>query len=311
MRCIKMVAVLLLMSVLAGCTGLVSQEHIPLESEHEPMGSDELLSEGKYEPARSEHDIGTCRTLAKDVAVIVLFTDDDASAWDEASMRTVQQDVENAIALVRDTAASYGVELTLPIYSYSSDEKRTIRYSGVVDTGGAKLDALASIAANWNYASKQELHAALQDYTGMEQLAYMVITNKSGYCYAQALTHRSPADEWCVPEYCVVAAKTANGSSRFGGTYLHEFLHLFGAQDFYRKEIGGTIYNESRSAEAARLCPGAIMLGGNMDIAQAEISGFTAYCVGWIDFLPSNYDTREWWAGSQWESGYLPGSTLY
>ena len=256
--------------------------------------------------ARTEYGIGSCHSLSQDAAIIILFAGDDVSSWDDASVSEVYQRVEAAAQLLRDTAASYGYELTLPVYYYTDNERREIRYTGVISTGGAQLDALSGIAENWGFADKQAMHEALQEYTGMDQLAYIVAHNKSGYAYAQSQSFMSSYTAWCDPEYCVLAVRSEYGEIFPAASYAHELLHLFGAQDLYRKDINSVIYNEQRAALCQKLCPGELMLNSWIDLSKADISGFTAYCVGWIDFLPGNYNVRGWWKDTQWESWYLP-----
>lgn len=264
------------------------------------------LAEREYDHARSEHDIGTCLTLSGDAAIVVLFANDDVSQWDEASMREVMARVNEGAAFLRDSAKAYGYDLTLPTFFYADNANREIRYSGVIETGGAKLNALASIAENWGYDSAYHMHDALLDHTGMDQIAYIVAHNKDGYTFAQGQSHQSDWIDWCDPEYCVLAIRTINGYTNPASVYMHELLHLFGAQDLYRKEIGGVVYNDSREKAAKELCPGEIMDVCYGEFSDLQISGFTAYCIGWLDFLPANYDTHEWWAGTQWEDEYMP-----
>lgn len=263
-------------------------------------------AETACDAARTEHGIGSCLSLSQDAAIIILFAGDDVSSWDENSISEVYQRVEAAAQLLRDTAASYGYGLTLPVYCYTDNEQREIRYSGVISTGGAQLDALSSIAENWGFADKQAMHEALQKYTGMDQLAYIVAHNKSGYAYAQSQSFMGAYTAWNDPEYCVLAVRSEYGDIFPATSYAHELLHLFGAQDLYRKNINSVIYNEQRAALCQKLCPGDPMLNSGIDLSKADISGFTAYCVGWIDFLPENYNVRDWWYGTQWESWYLP-----
>lgn len=263
-------------------------------------------AEAPHDAARPEHDIGSCLSLSQDAAIIILFAKDDVSSWDDASVSAVYQRVEEAAQFLRENAASYGYDLTLPVYCYTDNDNREIRYSGVISSGGPQLDALSGIAENWGYDSELKMHEALQKYTGMEQLAYIVVHNKEGYAYAQSQSRRSQWNDWCDPEYCVLSVRSEGGYTFPSASYAHELLHLFGAQDLYRKEIGDSVYNDKRARLCQKLCPESIMLNSWNDLSRAKISGFTAYCVGWIDFLPSNYNVSDWWSDSQWADWYQP-----
>ena len=260
----------------------------------------------EFDHARSEFNIGTCWDLSQDAAIVVLFASDDESSWDQDSISYVCREVEAAAQFIRDAAAAYGYELTLPVCYYTDNANRRIHYDGVIMTGGEKLDALENIAKNWGFRDKWHMHETLQDYLEMEQLAYIVVHNKEGFCFAQSDSHMGGLTDWSQPEYCVLSMSYANGWVNQAESYVHELLHLFGAQDLYRKDINGSVYSADRAALAMRLCPGEVMLCNAWDIRESEISGFTAYCVGLIDFLPANYDCDAWWVGTQWERIYTP-----
>ena len=251
---------------------------------------------------RSEYNVGSCATLTEDVAVVVLLADDDASQWDAEAVENFTAQVNDAMEFICSSAAGYGVEISMPVYVYCTNQEQQIRYDGTVTTGGVALNALHRIAKNWGYEDQRAMHAALQEQLEMEQIAYIVATNKSAHSFAQAHTQRFDT-YWLDLEYCVIDFLAGRDAS---GTIVHEFLHLFGAQDFYRKESETTVYNERRAALAESLCPNAIMLNNGQYLADAQISSFTAYTIGWLDTQPEEYNCDDWWVGSQWEDTYTP-----
>ena len=263
-----------------------------------------------YDVTRCSFDIGTCRTLAEDAAIVLLCVDDDASSWDEASVQRIYTQTEAAAQYLRDQAASYGFTLELPVYTYATNENRQIRFDGTITTGGEKCDALSSISRNWGFDDKWDLHRTLQEQLQMEQIAYIVAHNKDGNSFAQAEDYRSPGKyDWCMPEYSIIASPEG---SDIAETILHETLHIFGAQDFYRKEweldSGNIVYNEDRARMAKALYPYEIMLCTTSDMDRIQLSDFTAYTVGWLDAMPEEYNCDPWWVGSQWEEIYAPAS---
>ena len=300
-----MLSVTLLLGLLTGCS---FQKEEPTEVTYTPEQIEALESLGlMYDKARPSHKIGTSYTLRKDAAVVVFLADDNESQWDDASAEAFIQMVDEAMDFICHNAKEYGVELTLPRYIYRTTQERQIRYDGTVTTGGDQLDALIHMAKCLGHGEGISMHEAFQQELGMEQVAYIVATNKSSHSFAQALDHRLPEYIWCVPEYCVIDFP---GDVDRTGIVAHEFLHMFGAQDFYRKEFDGasglTVYNEGRVELAKSLCPDEIMLGGRNPTADSTISSFTAYTVGWLDELPEEYNCDQWWVGSQWEESYIP-----
>ena len=261
-----------------------------------------------YDTTRCGFDIGTCRTLAEDAAIVVLCVDDDVSYWDNDSIARIRGQAEAAAQFLREKAVNYGYTLELPVHIYATNEAREIRFDGTISTGGENCDALSSISKNWGFTDKWDMHQSLQEQLQMDQIAYIVVHNKVGPSYAQPEDHRSPgAYDWCMPEYVVIGAPEGSDMAE---TILHELLHTFGAVDSYAKDFGtGTIvYNKDRDRMATALHPYEIMLCGTNDITKVQLSDFTAYTIGWLDEIPAEYNCDPWWVGSQWEEIYTPAN---
>ena len=261
-----------------------------------------------YDVTRSGFDIGTCRTLAEDTAIVLLCADDDVSSWDEASIQRIHTQTESVSQFLRDTAASYGYVLECPVHVFATNEARQIRFDGTITTGGEKCDALSSISRNWGFDDKWDMHRTLQEQLQMEQITYIVAHNKEGHSFAQAENFRHPgAYAWGLPEYSVISAPEG---SNMEATILHEMLHTFGAEDSYAKDFqtGTIVYNKYRDRMAKALHPNEIMLCVPRTLAEVQFSDFTAYTVGWLDAMPEEYNCDPWWVGSQWEEIYTPAS---
>jgi len=303
--------------LLAAC-GVESNTNVEQSVEQNTEQNDEVLVKdnnmylGKYDASRSEHDAGTCRTLAEDAAIVVFCADDEIKSWDEAGVLDVQKRAEWIAQYLRECAAGYGIELTLPVYVYASDEEKEIRFTGgTMEHGGEDCDALSSIASNLGFADKWEMHKKMQEDLQMDQIAYIVTYSRDIYDeykqgFAQGVGHRDGDDlDWCLPEYSVISfGENFLSDTHITMIMMHEMLHTFGAQDFYRKEwnyIDSPVYNETRENLTKTLCPNEIMLGNGF-----EISEFTAYTIGWLDEIPQEYNCKEWWVGSQWEGVYIP-----
>ena len=300
--------ILCILCVVLLLTGCSFQKEEQVEPTYTPEQINALEKLGLiYDNDRPSHKIGTSYTLSKDAAVVVFLVDDDESQWDEDSAAAFSRMVDEAMDFICDSAKEYGVELTLPRYIYRTTSERQIRYEGTVTTGGEKLDAMGSMAKCLGYGDRIDMNEAFQQEFGMEQVAYIVATNKSAHCYAQSLDHRDQEYYWCIPEYCVIDFPE---NAEKSGVIVHEFLHMFGAQDFYRKEFSTDsepiVYNESRSELAKTLCPDDPMMSASQSTSEIRISSFTAYTVGWLDEQPAEYNCDQWWVGSQWEESYTP-----
>jgi len=288
---------------------LVSLGNFAIDFYKKKSGADNLLTDPKetFDASRSGFNIGTCWSLTEDAAIIVLCTDDDQSSWNSQEIEMFRGQAELAAQHLCKNAADYGVTLTLPVYVFASDENRQVRFDGTLLTGGENCDALTSIAHNWGFDDKWDLHRVMLEQIKMNQLIYVVAHNKQGYSFAQAEDWIAPEkDDFSMPEYCVIQFP---GNTDESTTVLHEVLHLFGAQDFYKKEFetqsGLVVYNEDRARLAEEWFIDEVMLCRCDSMDKVKISDFTAYTIGWLDALPAQYDRAEWWVGSQWEKVYV------
>ena len=101
------------------------------------------------------------------------------------------------------------------------------------------------------------------------------------------MTNESKKIEFCVffDDAITYSGTTCNP------TIAHEILHLFGAEDYY-DPYGD--YPE-REKLAKELYPNDIMFGTVTDMNNVNVGNYTAYSVGWINDLPQECDTENWW----------------
>lgn len=99
------------------------------------------------------------------------------------------------------------------------------------------------------------------------KIPIILATNQDGRSFA--MSGKVYKADWA--EYLLLYAKYD-----VENTYIHEFLHLFGAQDFY--------YNDAMSKYAEQYLPQSIM-NHHTEYKNPAVDAFTAYLIGWSEEL--------------------------
>ena len=250
-----------------------------------------MQTEFVADPTRVIYNTGVCKSLAEDAHVIVLFVNDNGTAWEEKEMASyLQEAVDPAMAYLREQAEDYGVRLALD-YSYYVNEAGapvSISYSGTIldsDAQEKNPDLMEQCAQRLGYESQWAMLETDRADTGLEQIAYLVCVNGPGRSYAVCSMGASGM------EYPVLFNDIPRKWERRNGV-VHELLHVFGAEDMYAE---GT-RNQNREKLAKQLHKYDVMLDARWDISENVVGPFTAYCIGWLDELPEEYNCPEWWS---------------
>lgn len=248
------------------------------------------------ENKRPGYDAGGCYRLEGNPYVIAVFLDDDVSAWTEEKVLTyLDQLVKPGLAFIEESAAKWGKELKfgLGYYATYGHPDRPVKYNGVVETlmeGKTSKDILDQVARAIGFESREHMNERLQDYSGQDQIVYMILLNKGGrsytcpYNYSEfSTTQRNRALEHTV----IFTGFTDDSGDTASDCIAHEALHIFGAMDYYMPD--------SRQALARQFYPKDIMLCGMPDLEYFELNEATAYCVGWTDQIPEVMEQESWW----------------
>lgn len=257
------------------------------------------VSSGIPANTRRSFNAGNCRQLEGKPFVLFIFLDDDVSCWNEEMvLKYLDTLCEPALDFMEDNARYYGTQLDFQYGYYATygHPHRPVKYNGVIDTfneGTTSKDILDQAAAALGFDSKEHMHERLTDYSGQDQIAYVVMLNKGGrsysQCYSQAASQAAASNTADYQlEYSVIYAGFTDISyDSASDTVCHEMLHLFGAEDYY--------YPESRQALAQKVYPKDIMLCAMSDLQYFELGEYTAYTLGWLDEAPEICLDPAWW----------------
>lgn len=269
--------------------------------ESETMQADAALSDstgsGIPENTRYKYNIGSCKTLEGTPYVLAIFLDDDVSSWPEEKVYDYWDELLfPGMAFLEENAAKWGVELDFKVGYYATygHPDRPVKYDGVIKTftdGTTSQDILEQAAASLGFDSKQDMHRAIQEYSGQEQVAYVILLNKGGRSYSIGYNNAPVYTSYDGPlmEYCVIYTGFTDTSGDTGSDCIaHEMLHLFGAEDYY--------ILENRKQLAREIYPKDIMLCAMPDLEYFDLGDFTAYTVGWTDEVPKVCMNEKWWS---------------
>ena len=278
----------LLSLLLTACSGDDTYSKITDFTPHTFVYSDGIADYGYY-------NIGNCKKLVGDVYSLVIFLDDDESGWnEEARSIFYSMRFEPSISFITEKAKTHGVKLNLKYGQYSTkqDTSKKPHYNGKVENSAEKainnLDIFSQTAKTLGFPNKEVMHAYLQNYTGVEQIAYFIVLNKPGRAYAVCDTTYDGADSI---EFVVAFSSDEYANRAIGSSVIHEMLHLFGATDLY----DSTGHYKKRERLCKKLYPDDIMRKSSINPDSLSIGRLTECLIGWSDYFPSECDCPEWW----------------
>ncbi len=234
---------------------------------------------------RPYYDLGSNKTLKDKIVVLFVFVDDNTSEWTYGEiMSFVEYQVEPALYYLIDEAQNWGVTLEFEYYVFSSvTSELDIKYEGEVGNGleenDMSKDVLKHTASDLGFESTETMLSTHRTRYSNTEIAYVNVFNTVGRSYT-CMQVGTPSLEYT--EHCVLFADAYEGDPRLAetrsATVAHEFLHLYGAEDFYTPD--------ERAALAAQTYPTDIMLIASTSLDQISFSDMTAYMIGWYNVPP-------------------------
>ena len=245
----------------------------------------------KYRPY---YALGSNKYLEGTITVIFIFVDEYYSSWTENEViYFLEYQALPAMDYLVEEAEKWGIELELNVSYYSTPTSGgTIRYDGRIGTAinsenDMSEDVMEDICLDIGYYTPEEMLADHRQEYGTE-IAYINVFDTVGRSYT-FLQSANPSVEYV--EHAIIFRSYGDpytDESR-SPTIAQEFLHLYGAEDFYTPD------NRARIAE--RTYPNELMLISATNLSQVNLSEVTAYLIGWSDDVPSMCLTDAWKSG--------------
>lgn len=245
---------------------------------------------------RPSYNLSNCRNLTGTPVVVLLFVDDNVSRWSKNEVLTfMQEQILPGLDYLERNARKWGQDLDFIVESYSSAlSDYEIKYEGRVNpdlyVGGSTKDVLDQAAADIGCRSNWDLYSYYKAKYPKNEIIFLNFLNKSGRSYAR---HAFQPGYNEYSEHCVIfadhygsfPAMRTDGSR--ASTIVHEILHLYGAEDFYKPY--------AREQLANKVYPHDIMLWQYDNIEENVIGDCTAYSIGWTNSVPDVCYESQWW----------------
>lgn len=244
----------------------------------------------RIDETRKEYNIGSCRNMQEDLCYYIIFIDDNESEWnDEDKDEFIEKKFLPSINYLSNQGSAYNVTLKKD-YQIC---KKSATYNGIIEAetvqNDVQYDIFTQVASSLGFNSPKEMNDSLKKEMNVKQVAYLFAVNKEGRSYK--LSHSQTAIERKY-EFCVFFSQSIGYTdTTCYSTIAHEILHLFGAEDYYDP------YGDypQREKLAKELYPDDIMFGTVIDVKHVNVGEYTAYSVGWLNKLPKECDTENWW----------------
>ena len=242
-----------------------------------------------FDETRKDYNMGSCYNMQEDLCYYIIFIDDDECSWNEEEKDIfINKKFLPTMDFLSRQALLYNTEIST---DYKVCEK-TVTYMGIMESetreNGGQYDILSQVAKSMGYNSHWEMTIKLKKELNVKQVAYLIAVNKEGRSYK----HVPPYGPFERPsEFCVFFSQSIGYTDTSCYSSIgHEILHLFGAEDYYNSS-----YYPERNKLAKELYPDDIMFATAHDINEKTIGAYTAYSVGWLDKLPEECNTENWW----------------
>lgn len=238
---------------------------------------------------------GSAKYLDGTTVLVSLFLDDTNADWTPEDRRLLKKNMDIAADYLMEVGKQYGKDVNL---IYDLNEHQNLEYHIKYDQAFP-----GSSSTRDDREEVDDLILYVDEYIRNEIPIQEIMTeyqvNSIGFlCFvdgtASAATTYPYVDDDPIDYYaeiCFINLRWTSGRNVNPDTYAHEILHLFGARDLYYTSESDGITREFVDYTAKQRSKD-IMLGNArkgitcQDSIRAEVTGITAYYLGWLYYVP-------------------------
>ena len=228
-------------------------------------------------PLMGSRDAGSAKRLVGKTYSLLFFISDQKSEWSALEKQQFLQLIRDAEVWLTKQAKSYDQQITFDygVFGWKKDIEMNTMPDGT-RSGKENVRLTKGIIEKLGYHNSQELLEQIQ----ADNIQLLFLFKKDGVSYA------FPFEKHLDPEFYLegmaIYHRFDPQTPQCSACIAHEFLHLFGAWDYY-KSFQTTIAQQDR---AKALYPNSIMLRTSYDIQELNIDPITAWRIGWIEEKP-------------------------
>ncbi|MDD4124839.1 MAG: hypothetical protein PHW77_03840 [Eubacteriales bacterium] len=247
--------------------------------------TDAINSQSSGEGCRSTAmSAGSAASLTGSCLIINVFLSDRVSEWNDADVEKTLLRLDRACVFTEGMANYYGASLDM-----ISTDKTSSLYLETLDKIPTDInefiwmDLLFSDTVYLSLSGYAEHYFDLENY---DNWCVMFHLNKKGRSYAVPCDTANSDWEHYIAERCVVFHTDDDTYAYYdsAGVYAHELFHLYGAVDLYNPFI-----SSADNALLDNYFPNDIMRMIPFDIELASVSPFTAFKLGWMNYLDDQF----------------------
>lgn len=225
-------------------------------------------------------DEGSAKRLTGRCLIVSIFLSDPESTWSGEETARVLQMVGEGAEYLGALAASEGVELELSCTGeadslhYRTDTVLPVDYRDFGWTGTIFDEGLEAFVLRNSDAGSYDNYCIML-HVNKPGRSYALSCNSAYYDYEMYTAERS------------VMYFTADNTYEYApnvSMYMHEMLHLFGADDLYAPYLSA-----SAAKRIEAYCPNELMRYVPVDIQETALSPYTMFRIGWRSRLDRQF----------------------
>ena len=197
----------------AEITDPAEKTEVPADASWAALSSDILApdamksSSEPSDPYRPWYDLGVSTQMEGDVFTLLIFMDDYESSWTYEEIESFcTNKYYPAETWLCQQARNWGASVNFSSGYYGSDATVRVPYYGIIGdfSGNLNNDIMDQAATSIGFADKEALHQRMVEYSGTDNICYVVVVDKPGRSYAMMDWHN---DGYEFMEYAMLFAQ--------------------------------------------------------------------------------------------------------
>lgn len=237
-----------------------------------------------YSSSSHEWQGGSASVLEGRILNICCFISDETNTWTEQEKLRILSEQDTATRWIQKQASFYKKELSFQHKMLQLESDKFFDALMIKQDNPSRTQIARKLLSEVGFDTRYSVEDWRRDSSDCTQhiITFYVKTKGQGYSlpFLEDMNKRKYYDETSI-----LFDKHLSGKELTSCTIAHEWLHLFGAWDFYQTEF----QTRSREQRANQLFPNSIMLRTFVNIEYNTMDEVTAWLIGW------HTDEQEWY----------------
>lgn len=235
--------------------------------------------------------------LNGNIYVITCFVSDGNYYWNQEERNKMISTLNRSLSWIKVQGSKYKSEFEYTVMEFPSQVSLGDLGNHYYDYSSSpvlNMEIINAILKKKKFNSPEDLAKSIGvPNFDPSRVKIFVFIKGSGPYYSITCPHVIGAKCSCnMIEGCVIHEKTTENGPIVDGIIAHEFLHLFGAWDFYSYHM----QSKKTEDEIRKIYPTSIMLRIPFSIQESSIDPITSWLIGWTEgkeeyykYIPNGY----------------------